>query len=67
MPIIKGRAYMRHPLLLFVDALFIRWSFKQLKAYVDLENSPARYFCERVNFELLDIEYQSVQNPIDGT
>lgn len=63
----QGQGYMRQALSLFVDALFIRWSFKQLKAYVDLENSPARHLCERVNFELLDIEYQSVQNPIDGT
>lgn len=63
----QGQGYMRQALSLFVDTLFIRWSFKQLKAYVDMENASARRLCERANFELLDIEYQSVQNPVDAT
>ncbi|MEG0481972.1 MAG: GNAT family protein [Acinetobacter sp.] len=62
----QGQGYMRQALLLFVDALFTRWSFRELKAYVDVENSAARRLCERVNSELLEIEYQSVTNPVNG-
>lgn len=63
----QGQGYMLQALSIFIDALLHRWAFSKLHAYVDVENSAARKLCERVNFELKEIEFQSVQNPIDAT
>lgn len=62
----KQKGYMSQALILFVSSLFSKWNFLGLNAYVDVENILARNLCEKAGFLLKDIQYQSVQNPVDG-
>lgn len=62
----KQKGYMAQALTLFVSSLFSKWNFLGLNAYVDVENILARKLCEKAGFLLKDIQYQSVQNPVDG-
>lgn len=63
----QHKGYMTQALLGFVDALFQYWGFKTLKAFVDVENIPARKLCQRAYFQAIDIQYESISNPIDGS
>lgn len=58
---------MTEALRLFVGDLIDNKGFKQLDAFVDTENVKARQLCLRANFYLSEIEYQSAQNPVDGS
>ena len=63
----KKNGFMSQALMLFIDALFGRWSFKALNAFTEVENESARALCERANFQLKEILFQSVRNPVDGS
>ncbi len=65
--IFKQKGYMTQALSLVVNTLFSKWNFLGLNAYVDVENVLARKLCEKAGFLLKNIEYQSVQNPVDGS
>lgn len=62
-----SQGYMTEALRLFVAELIDNKGFKQLDAFVDTENVKARKLCLRANFYLSEIEYQSAQNPVDGS
>ncbi len=63
----QKNGYMTSALNLFIQHLFKNSGFKQLYAYVDQENTAARNLCQRVGFDLEEIQQNSAQNPVDGS